>query len=516
MRIAMVDQLFNNNDPNNLANNVAEFSVSEISQAVKRTLEGAFGRVRVRGEVGRPNYHGSGHLYFTLKDADAAIDAVAWRGSVNTIKLRLEEGMEVIITGRISSYPKSSRYQIVVEDVELAGEGALLKLLEDRRRKLAAAGFFDQEQKNELPFLPEVVGVITSPTGAVIRDILNRLEDRFPRHVLLWPVPVQGDGAAKKIAEAIEGFNSIPTNGSIPKPDILIVARGGGSLEDLWQFNDELVVRAAFASDIPLISAVGHETDTTLIDFAADCRASTPTAAAELSVPVRNELLAQVLDNGGRLVRGIGRFMEDGRTQLDGLSRGLPRSEALLDTAMQTLDFNSERLSQTIVHQIERANSGFVTASVSLRHPRHVIELKSKDFIQASRRLDANLRTCVRDLVMHFDTLSSAGRMIGGVNRTIQTAETNLNSTGQLLESVSFQRVLERGFALVRNKQGEAILSARATEQDQQITINFSDGVVPAVVKDGGLGKNGKKGKVLRAEKKKGSRENTGGQGSLF
>lgn len=512
----MVDQLFNNNDQTNAANNVAEFSVSEISQAVKRTLEGAFGRIRVRGEVGRPNYHGSGHLYFTLKDADAAIDAVAWRGSVNNIKLRLEEGMEVILTGRISSYPKSSRYQIVVENVELAGEGALLKLLEDRRKKLAAAGLFDQDQKKDIPFLPEVIGVITSPTGAVIRDILNRLEDRFPRNVLLWPVPVQGDGAAKKIAEAIEGFNSIPLDGAISKPDVLIIARGGGSLEDLWQFNDELVVRAAFASDIPLISAVGHETDTTLIDFAADCRASTPTAAAELSVPVRNELLTQVIDNDGRLVRGIGRLMEDRRTRLDGLSRGLPRSETLLDTAMQTLDFNSERLSQTIIRQIERANSRLSTASATLQHPRHVIELKSKDFTQVSRHLNVNLRARVRDLLLHFDTLSSAGRMTGGVNRTIQNLEAKLNSTGHLLESVSFQRVLERGFALVRNKEGEAILSAGVVEQDQEISINFSDGAVLAVVKDHSSAKNEKKRKSTGGEIKKDVNGDTGGQGSLF
>ena len=512
----MVDQLFNNNDSTNVANNVAEFSVGEISQAVKRTLEGAFGRIRVRGEVGKPNYHGSGHLYFTIKDADAALDAVAWRGNVNSIKLRLEEGMEVIVTGRISSYPKSSRYQIIVETVELAGEGALLKLLEDRRKKLAAAGFFDEEQKKDLPFLPEVVGVITSPTGAVIRDILNRLEDRFPRNVLLWPVPVQGDGAAKKIAEAIAGFNSIASNGGIPRPDVLIVARGGGSFEDLWQFNDERVVRAVFESDIPLISAVGHETDTTLIDFAADCRASTPTAAAELSVPVRNELVAQVLANGGRLVRGIERVMEDGRTRLDGQSRGLPRSEALLDTAMQALDLNSERLSKTIIRQIERANSRFSPAGASLRHPRYVIELKSKDFTQVSRRLNAILGARVRALVMYFDTLSPAGRMIDGVHRTIQVAEANLNSTGQLLESVSFQRVLERGFALVRNEEGEAILSAHATEQDQEISINFADGVVSAMIKDHVSAKNGKKGKLSRRKLIKGGDDETGGQGSLF
>ena len=308
MRIVMADQFFDSSEKPAPGGNLVELSVGEIAQAVKQTLEGAFGRVRVRGEVGRPNYHGSGHLYFTLKDADAAMDAVAWRGTVGKLSLKLEEGMEVIATGRISSYPKSSRYQIVVESVELAGEGALLKLLEDRRKKLAAEGLFDADRKQELPFLPDVIGVVTSPTGAVIRDILHRLDDRFPRHVLMWPVPVQGDGAAAKIAAAINGFNALQPDGKIPRPDVLIIARGGGSLEDLWQFNEEVVVRAAANSEIPLISAVGHETDTTLIDYASDRRAPTPTAAAEMAVPVRVELLAQVLDDERRMVAAAVRF----------------------------------------------------------------------------------------------------------------------------------------------------------------------------------------------------------------
>ncbi|MGE0748835.1 MAG: exodeoxyribonuclease VII large subunit, partial [Rhodospirillales bacterium] len=259
-----------------LVANVAEFTVSELSTAVKRTLEGTFDHVRVRGEVSRPNYHGSGHLYFTLKDEGAVIDAVCWKGTVGRLGLRIEEGMEVVCTGRVSSYPRSSKYQLVIEAVELAGEGALLKLLEDRRRKLLAEGLFDPAKKKPIPFLPTVIGVVTSPTGAVIRDILHRLGDRFPRRVLLWPVPVQGEGAAAKVAAAIAGFNRIAPGGPVPRPDVLIVARGGGSLEDLWAFNEEVVVRAAAASDIPLISAIGHETDTTLIDFAADRRAPTP------------------------------------------------------------------------------------------------------------------------------------------------------------------------------------------------------------------------------------------------
>src|SRR5262249_6361509 len=267
--------------------NLPEFTVSEISAAVKRTLEGTFERVRVRGEVSKPNYHGSGHPYLSLKDENAVIDACAWRATVGRLKLRLEHGMEVIVTGRVTSYPGSSKYQIVIESVELAGEGALLKMLEDRKKKLASEGLFDAARKKPLPFLPEVIGVITSPTGAVIRDILHRIEERFPRRVILWPVVVQGENAAAQIASAIAGFNAIEEGSAVPRPDVLIVARGGGSLEDLMAFNEEVVVRAAAASRIPLISAVGHETDTTLIDFASDLRAPTPTAAAEMAVPVR-------------------------------------------------------------------------------------------------------------------------------------------------------------------------------------------------------------------------------------
>src|SRR5471030_2211300 len=283
--------------------NVPEFSVSELSFALKRELEGAFPRVRVRGEISQPSFPRSGHAYFRLKDENAVLDGVCWKGTLPRLGIKIEEGMEVIATGKITTYAGSSRYQIIIERMELAGEGALLKLLEDRRKKLAAEGLFDLDKKRELPFLPEVIGVVTSPSGAVIRDILHRLADRFPRRVLVWPVAVQGEKAAAEVAAAFAGFNRLPEKGPVPRPDVLIVARGGGSLEDLWAFNEEIVVRAAAASVIPLISAVGHETDTTLIDFAADVRAPTPTAAAELAVPVRTELLAQTLDFERRLLR---------------------------------------------------------------------------------------------------------------------------------------------------------------------------------------------------------------------
>src|SRR5438270_121506 len=292
-----------NLDPPSIAGNVPEFSVSELSFALKRQLEGAFPRVRVRGEVSQPSFPRSGHCYFRLKDENAVLDAVCWKTTMPRLGIKIEEGMEVIVTGKITTYAGSSRYQVIIDRIELAGEGALLKLLEDRRKKLAAEGLFDLGRKRALPFLPEVIGVVTSPSGAVIRDILHRLADRFPRRVLIWPVKVQGEGSAAEVAAAIEGFNALPEHGSPmlpPRPDLIIVARGGGSLEDLWSFNEEIVVRAAAASLIPLISAVGHETDVTLIDFAADRRAPTPTAAAEMAVPVRAELLVQVGDLGRR------------------------------------------------------------------------------------------------------------------------------------------------------------------------------------------------------------------------
>src|SRR6185437_11877029 len=287
--------------------NLPEYTVSELSAALKRTVEQGFSYVRVRGEVSGFKRHSSGHCYFALKDADAVLDAVCWRGTAMKLAVKPEDGMEVLCVGRLTTYPGRSKYQIVVESVELAGIGALLKLLEERRQRLAAEGLFAEERKKRLPFLPDVIGVVTSPTGAVIRDILHRLNDRFPRRVLLWPVAVQGEGAAQQVAAAIAGFNKLMPDGPVRRPDLLIVARGGGSLEDLMAFNEEVVVRAAAASAIPLISAVGHETDTTLIDYASDRRAPTPSAAAEMAVPVRLDLLAELDGKAMRLVTGLGR-----------------------------------------------------------------------------------------------------------------------------------------------------------------------------------------------------------------
>ena len=391
-----------------LEHNIAEFSVGEIARAVKRTLEGTFERIRVRGEVSRPNYHGSGHLYFTLKDEEAVIDSVCWKGTVGRLGLKVEEGMEVICTGRISSYPRSSKYQLVIESVELAGEGALLKLLEDRRKKLAAEGLFDPERKQPLPFLPDIIGVITSPTGAVIRDILHRLADRFPRRVIVWPCPVQGEGAAAKIAAAIDGFNTCTPEGPIPRPDLIIVARGGGSLEDLWAFNEEIVVRAAAASAIPLISAVGHETDTTLIDFAADVRAPTPTAAAEMAVPVRAELMAQILDSSRRIVTGLDRYWEDQRLRIESLSRGLPQPDTLLEEASQRLDGETERLGLAARNRLGSLADRVESLGSRLRHPRDVMNAAGDKVSQAAKRLTVAWDTVLRDRQGRFDGLDAA------------------------------------------------------------------------------------------------------------
>src|SRR6266566_3750249 len=305
--------------------NVAEFTVSELSAALRRTVEDAYGYVRVRGEVS--GYKGpspSGHVYFRLKDDKAVLESVIWKGVLGRMRVKPEEGLEVIASGKLTTFAGSSKYQIVIDALEPAGVGALMALLEERKKKLAAEGLFDEARKQLIPFLPAVIGVVTSPTGAVIRDILHRLTDRFPRHVLIWPVAVQGDGAAAQVAAAIAGFNGIAAGGPIPRPDLLIVARGGGSLEDLMPFNEEIVVRAAAASAIPLISAVGHETDTTLIDLASDRRAPTPTAAAEMAVPVRLDLAAAGLRPAALaadIARGRDRLVEVERRLKGGMAR---------------------------------------------------------------------------------------------------------------------------------------------------------------------------------------------------
>ncbi len=334
--------------------NAHDFTVSEISGAVKRVIEDQFGRIRVRGEIGRVSRPASGHMYFDLKDDRSVIAAISWKGQVSKMQIRPEEGMEVIATGKLTTFPGQSKYQMIVDEIEPAGAGALMAMLEARRKALAAEGLFAAERKRPIPYLPKVIGVITSPSGAVIRDILHRLRDRFPRHVLIWPVAVQGQGCAADVARAIRGFNAMASGGPIPRPDLLIVARGGGSLEDLWGFNEEIVVRAAAESEIPLISAVGHETDNTLIDFASDKRAPTPTAAAEMAVPVRADLIAWLREGEARMQRATRTRMEMRRQRLTDLARGLGRPEALTAQARQRFDTSADRLGPALLGYTQR------------------------------------------------------------------------------------------------------------------------------------------------------------------
>lgn len=469
----------------NERSNVPEFSVAELSGALKRTVEETFAHVRVRGEISGFKRHSSGHLYFALKDADAVLDAVCWRGQAGRLSMAPEDGMEVIATGRLTTYPGRSKYQMVVERMELAGQGALLKLLEDRRRKLAAEGLFDQARKKPIPFLPAVIGIVTSPTGAVIRDILHRLADRFPRRVLLWPVAVQGDGAAEQVARAIHGFNSFPQNG-VPRPDLLIVARGGGSVEDLWAFNEEVVVRAAAESRIPLISAVGHETDTTLIDFAADLRAPTPTAAAEMAVPVRAELVATVADCAARLVGAMARGLEERRVRVQHLSRALPNPRRVIDDARLKLDDRAERLGLALPNLLHRRQAELDKLSGQLRHPRELLAAKTHQLDSLSTRLDHALKSAVQAEKARQDRLGLKLEQVGqrlapAMTRLLAEQSRRLEASAKLLESYSYKNVLERGFAVVRDGDGK-LVSAADAQTGAGWSIEFKDGKTDVVV----------------------------------
>jgi len=420
--------------------NAPALSVGELSSALKRTIEGAFDHVRVRGEISGFKRHGSGHCYFTLKDDAACIDAVIWRGQAGALRFAPEDGIEVVATGRLTTYPARSRYQIVVDRLELAGQGALMALLERRRQALAAEGLFDPAGKKRLPFAPRIIGVVTSPTGAVIRDILHRLEDRCPCHVLVWPVPVQGEGAAAKVAAAVRGFNALASGGPVPRPDLLIVARGGGSIEDLWAFNEEEVVRAVAGSDIPIVSAVGHETDTSLCDFAADVRAPTPTAAAELAVPVRSDLLASVRELGARIERCVRRAHERAAEQLQICLRHWPRREELLAPQQQRLDELAERLPRALRGRLDRARGELGHASGALR-PGLLIAAHRR----GRERLDALWR-------------------VAGL--------------------VHPNRPLEKGYARVEDSSGRTLISAAAAREARLLRLVFHDGAVDAAAGD--------------------------------
>ncbi|MEO8716215.1 MAG: exodeoxyribonuclease VII large subunit [Acetobacteraceae bacterium] len=450
-------------DLRSAASNVPEYTVSEISGAVKRALEGNFGRVRVRGEVTELKRYPSGHIYLSLKDEGAKIAAVVWKSAVPRLGMAPENGVEVIATGRVTAYGERSSYQLVIERLEYAGAGALLARIEMLRQRLAAEGLFDAGRKRTLPILPTVIGVITSERGAVIQDIRTTIARRFPRRIILWPVPVQGEGAAVRIAAAIAGFDALKPGGAIPRPDLLIVARGGGSLEDLMAFNDEVVIRAVASCRIPLISAVGHETDTTLMDFAADRRAPTPTAAAEMAVPVRTELLAGLVQAHARLLGGLNRLRGERRLALERAGRGLPDLPALLGQARQRLDDRAERLGNALPNLVERRRGGLSLGGqkldAGLRHAFAAIQGRAGRTL--SRLSDAPLRASLR------------------------AWRARAEGAGMHLEAVSPLAVLKRGYVVVSDVAGHALTESGQVSPGHALRLRFHDGEVGAVA-DGG------------------------------
>jgi len=488
------------------AGNLAEFSVSELAGAIKRALEDGFGFVRLKGEIsGYRGPHASGHCYFALKDDKAKIEAVVWRGTFQRLRFKPEEGMEVIAQGRITTYPNSSKYQIVIEALEPAGVGALMALLEERKRKLTAEGLFDEGKKRKLPFLPKVVGIVTSPTGAVIRDMLAGFTERFPTRVVLWPVRVQGETSAAEVAAAIRGFNAIEPGGRIPRPDVLIVARGGGSLEDLWGFNDEVVVRAAAASRIPLISAVGHETDWTLIDLAADARAPTPTKAAEWAVPKYGELIERTADLGQRLGGTVRRRLDEARAHLRAAARGLPRREDLLALPRQRFDGIEKRLGRALAANTQAHGKRLARVSprlqvrlltVRLERARDRLERTAERGRDCLGRFAALRRARLERLsgrltpVSVLNRLERAGERLNALDLRarqtfiagIEARRRHLGAQEQMLASLSYQSVLRRGFALVRDDAGRTVRTIGAAPAGSHISIEVADGRIGATV----------------------------------
>lgn len=487
--------------------NLLELTVSELSGSIKRTVESAFDHVRVRGEIsGYRGRHSSGHAYFCLKDDRSRIDAVVWKGTFPRIKFRPEEGMEVIVTGKVTTFPGSSKYQIVIETMEPAGAGALMALLEERKRRLAEEGLFDQTRKRPLPFLPRVIGVVTSPTGAVIRDILHRINDRFPVHVVVWPVKVQGEGSGEEVAAAIGGFNALPDDGPIARPDILIVARGGGSLEDLWGFNDEIVVRAAAESTIPLISAVGHETDWTLIDYAADMRAPTPTGAAEMAVPVKADLDAQLASLSARLRGCVTRQMDHRRQSVRALVRALPSLDQLLalprrrfDEAATGLGRGLERTTVAKRRSMEQATAG-LRPDLLMNRVAERRRFVGEQILRKERCLERHILKEHNRVARAATSLSALPVRLKGqlrqerqrllsLSRHADTAVTHALARGRglvagqdrVLQSLSYKNVLNRGYAVIRNSANTPLIRASGISNGQALSIEFADGRVQAV-----------------------------------
>src|SRR4051812_38036059 len=490
--------------------NIVELTVSQLSSALKKTVEDAYGYVRVRGEVsGFKGPSPSGHCYFRLKDDKAVIEAVIWKREFARMRMPPQEGLEVVVTGRLTTFSGSPKDQIVIDTLEPAGLGALMALLEERKKKLTAEGLFDPARKQLLPFLPNVIGVVTSPTGAVIRDILHRLGDRFPRRVLVWPVKVQGEGSAEQIAAAIRGFNGLPKAGRIPRPDLLIVARGGGSLEDLWSFNEEIVVRAAAESMIPLISAVGHETDITLIDFAADKRAPTPTAAAEMAVPVRAELFVEVSAYTRRMMLCWQRGQDGRRNELRAAVRALPAAGELLAIPRQRLDGATASLPRALKANTHAHFRRFAQSSarLTLRVLRAQVAHAAQRLTMSGERMTLLVRTLLRrrrdrfaglEIRLKASKLANAQaqrnrlardreralRLSERARRALATAmqrhHARIAHSAQLLAALSYKSVLTRGFALVRDERGHAVRAAAAVGPGARLDLEFSDGRVGA------------------------------------
>lgn len=493
--------------------NTPEFTVSELSFSLKRAIEEQFGHVRVRGEIsGYRGPHSSGHAYFRLKDDSATLEAVVWRGAFGKLKFRPEEGMEVIATGKLTTFPGSSKYQIVIDQLEPAGVGALMALLEERKRKLTAEGLFDSARKRALPSIPRVIGVVTSPTGAVIRDILHRIADRFPVDVLVWPVRVQGETSAAEVAAAIRGFNALPAYDEdgveIARPDVLIVARGGGSLEDLWGFNEEIVVRAVAASEIPVVSAVGHETDWTLIDLVADLRAPTPTGAAEMVVPVRSELIASVDSLRGRLAGAIARGLERRRADVKALSRAMPPIADLVSQKRQRLDFAASRLSGGLSGLVKnqatrlarvsgRIGPASLSRAVAVAGERlsGMVDRRDRAMSVLSERRRAELarraaRLTPDDLARriergHERADAVARRLTAIVGVTLDRARARHTQAAALLNSLSYKRVVQRGYAVLRAADGTPLDTVAALITHGRFTAEVKDGAVAAVITDG-------------------------------
>lgn len=441
-----------------VGSNDGALSVSEISAQLKRTVEDRFSHVKVRGELSGVKRAASGHLYASLKDENARLDAVMWKGNVQRLAFRPEDGIEVIATGKLTTYPGRSNYQIVVDRMEIAGEGALLALLEKNKARFAAEGLFDPARKRRIPYLPQVIGVVTSPTGAVIRDILHRLADRFPSHVLVWPVLVQGQGAAEQVAAAVRGFSALPPGGAVPRPDLVIVARGGGSIEDLWAFNEEPVVRAIAECSIPVISAVGHETDTTLADFAADLRAPTPTAAAELAVPVREDLIAQLGQLALRKRRAVVRPLQLGRERLEARTQRLPRPETLLAMPAQRLDELGERLRRGLSERIVNAGGQLQQQASRLSAP-----LLAARLAHARQRLEGQ-------------RLSPAL-----LTQRLATGQERLAAVARVMASLDPDKVLARGYVRVTGADGRTLTDAAQAGKEARLTLKFRDGALTVV-----------------------------------